>query len=450
MNQPPANEHLVCFFVFNPTITYKEEKQHENILYYYPSTNDLNTQMNDFGLSTAFSGLTERFTQEALGAYSTDHTRTALISPEKDYWLSATVKRSITEDSELALEESYMDAALQALMRHGHALFSMHNNTFQGMLAAHGREKLCAAMREFFDVFMLLFLRILGAYDPLLDAMESVTYLAADRTQFLSMLSLLNKLKYASPDSIDHCVVLVDDCVLYSELDPRDTLQLARYVARRKVRRADSSATGQSHPADNLLRLSHTEIPPTAGGGFVNTDRATKLWLRTPVTGEGEGNGPLTLRQHPLMIYTYGKTYILFVLQLKGSCPCNTELIAITIRSNLSCLSNLQDCVLRSSAWDESYTYIYFNQTNMALKTSVRRHTSIPDLLLYAEAAHQLFSGRPSTKEICIRAKDNVWVVCMKSDQREFFLIFDKAQTISEVADEVKRISSVFFHGIFL
>eukprot|EP00759_Apiculatamorpha_spiralis_P017597 PhF_6_TR23769/c0_g1_i2/m.33238 len=443
-----VSERLINFFVFNPTITNKEEKAHENVLYYYPPTTSLNTQMNDCGLAIAFSGLTEKFTDTPLSGFSSDRSRTALITPEKDFWIGCTVRRTIESERMLELEESHTNAAIHSMLHHAHSLYCMHYNTFLKSFAAEGREKVCESMKKFFDVYMLMLSRVIDGYEPLLDAIDSVTYLPADRTQFLSVLSLLNKVKYTSPDCIEYCMVVVDDCILYTELDVHDTLQISRFLSRRSVRKdpsnTHSGVAEYSHAVDNLLRLSHVEVN---GSGFVGFPTPFMMWLRKPGTQNEDARD---LTQHQLLFFSFGKSYIIFVLRVGGTCPCNTELVTMTIRSNMGLLTPLQDCVLRSSAWDESYSYVYINQINMALKTSVRRRSSMGDLLLYAETAHRIFQSQPASREVCLKARDGVWIVCMRSGPREFYLVFDKAQTMGEVAEEVKRISSVFFHGLFL
>jgi len=65
---------------------------------------------------------------------------------------------------------------------------------------------------------------------------------------------------------------------------------------------------------------------------------------------------------------------------------------------------------------------------------------------------HTDFEKAPENlSEVLIRTQNDRWIVGRKSDQREFFVIFDhKNSLLIEINEEVKKLSSTYFNNIFI
>lgn len=54
-------------------------------------------------------------------------------------------------------------------------------------------------------------------------------------------------------------------------------------------------------------------------------------------------------------------------------------------------------------------------------------------------------------EEVLVGTMSDGWVVGRKSDQREFFVVFDqKNANLLEINEEVKKLSSAYFKDIFI
>eukprot|EP00760_Papus_ankaliazontas_P027179 PhM_4_TR3198/c0_g1_i1/m.8059 len=506
LQQDPAlvNPNVVNFLIFNPTITNKEDKAEENIFFYYPPEANLNAQMNDAGLATAMSGLLERFTESPLRTYSTSTTRVVLHQPEPNFWMVITLRRTdvsggpaASPDSSTmaaaaagtatatapptnnasagpvrgaAASESYMEGGMGHILRQGYDLFALRHGTFTHNLQAYGREMLAGLMQSFFSVFTLHVFRALASFDPLLEALDGLTYLPADRMQFLSVVTLLNRVRAAAGEGvIDQCLVVVDEAVVYTELHVRDTHTLSRFVRNRRILQRDEAAL--PHMGDNVTRLAHTAVRDSM---FLQGGRPMQMWLRRLGDGCDRDSGDIVqLEERAVLLFAVdNSTYLFFVLNSGGSgslttsptssslerrtTSCistyNTSDMTDCIRQNTSAtLSGLKACLSRSTAFDDSFYYAYLNNVNLAVKTSLRKKAPLAECLHFAESVHAKFVAQPDLKEFCVKLKENVWVMCMRSGEREFYVVLDKVVNgLAEVGEDVKHIASIFFKGIFI
>jgi hypothetical protein len=83
----------------------------------------------------------------------------------------------------------------------------------------------------------------------------------------------------------------------------------------------------------------------------------------------------------------------------------------------------------RTNRAEDKYRYIYFNQMNLALKTSLknRRLDLTRDILIIVTQMHTDFErAQENVTEVMIRTHNDIWVVGKRSDQREFYVVFDQ------------------------
>jgi hypothetical protein len=107
---------------------------------------------------------------------------------------------------------------------------------------------------------------------------------------------------------------------------------------------------------------------------------------------------------------------------------------------------------------EDTYRYIYFNHMNLALKTTLKGKALelSKDMMAALNQMHQDFeqgagSSAEQIQEVMIRTQANIWIVGKKSDQREFYVIFDQdSRNLLEVTEEVKKLSQTHFGSIFI
>jgi len=105
--------------------------------------------------------------------------------------------------------------------------------------------------------------------------------------------------------------------------------------------------------------------------------------------------------------------------------------------------------MLKKNTFDEGFRYLYFNHMNLALKSSIERDSLSPDTIRILNKMHNDFENSPQLSEILI--SNEGWIVGRKSDQREFYILFDeKNANLLEINDEVKKLSAIYFRDIFI
>jgi len=113
-----------------------------------------------------------------------------------------------------------------------------------------------------------------------------------------------------------------------------------------------------------------------------------------------------------------------------------------------------EDHYLKKQGGEEQYRYIYFNHMNFALKTSLKeKGAAVPrETMKMLNEIHSDFEKSPENiSEVLIRTQNDRWIVGRKSDQREFYVIFDhKNSHLIEINEEVRKLSTTYFGNIFI
>jgi len=110
----------------------------------------------------------------------------------------------------------------------------------------------------------------------------------------------------------------------------------------------------------------------------------------------------------------------------------------------------------KKHTFEDQYRYIYFNHMNLAMKTSYNMKTKSADLdratLKILNELHAEFKkSTDNSSEVLVRTANDRWIVARKSDQREFYVLFEsKTAHLIEINDEVKKLSTTYFGNIFL
>jgi hypothetical protein len=119
------------------------------------------------------------------------------------------------------------------------------------------------------------------------------------------------------------------------------------------------------------------------------------------------------------------------------------------IISHISLISRIISEHAKKNTFDEGFRYLYFNHMNLALKSSIERDSLSPDTIRILNKMHNDFENSPQLSEILI--SNEGWIVGRKSDQREFYILFDeKNANLLEINDEVKKLSAIYFRDIFI
>ena len=387
---------LLKLLVFNNTVSTKEEKQHENLLFYHPSKVCLDEKLMDAGISGSFCGFHAQFDPNSpLTSMCCDAYQYVWIEPERDFWVCAILRRSPANGS---YDEDADTPAILAALNEGYRLYRLHHGSMQ----QHYKETLGALRGKltlFWDVYIQHVSPLIAAGLDIFDSIGGIRYLPADRSAFLKIQSLVLNLGIDMP-SLKAALVMVDNLLLYTGLNLEDTHTMCKFLASRQ-----RSSSSKPLPADNIMHLSHScakadgshvgFLTPTQGfdcnrGGTVRAMLSEKVLGRKSNTDAAPINvflGELhesatdekSLTEHTLVVYQANRNILAFFIdpeatKVQGNPDVNGALYR-DLHTTLSVLGPnlLPNVAMKSQVWDESYQYIYFNKMNLALKESLKR-----------------------------------------------------------------------------
>eukprot|EP01059_Diplonema_ambulator_P003214 TRINITY_DN12888_c0_g1_i3.p1 TRINITY_DN12888_c0_g1~~TRINITY_DN12888_c0_g1_i3.p1 ORF type:complete len:471 (+),score=91.88 TRINITY_DN12888_c0_g1_i3:85-1497(+) len=464
---------LMKLYIFNNMISLKEEQQHQNVLFYHPPEVELDEQLMDTGLAAAFQGFHCNFDPNSgITSCCTDNLQMVWYECEKDFWIGVTVRRQVENSGFLEDPET---PAVYAMLRQGYRMFRMHF----GLMSKHFRETLDILrdnLSKFWVPYVSYITPSIAQGLDLYDAMDGVEYLPVDRSAYLKMQSIVNHLETGFP-CIKASMVIIDNLLLYTGLNLEDTHTLYKFISRRQRQAKNHS------DMDNLLFLAHNNTKGDEYVGFLTVTWGLDLgkgslrsFMSEKIMGKKSPGGyrPITiwigprhasdsatgeLQQTALVVFQSQRMVLSFLCDptelAKQPSPdvngCFFRDLHAFLTDTLKSSSSITQNITRSIVWDEAYQYIYFNRMNLALKSSLKRKgADAQESLRRVEKLQVGFDETPSMKEAWARTKESTWVVGRKSGSREFYSVFEGKSQLIEAHEEVKRVSQVFFNGIFV
>eukprot|EP01117_Protostelium_nocturnum_P014528 TRINITY_DN5536_c0_g1_i1.p1 TRINITY_DN5536_c0_g1~~TRINITY_DN5536_c0_g1_i1.p1 ORF type:complete len:476 (+),score=147.88 TRINITY_DN5536_c0_g1_i1:136-1563(+) len=459
---------LANFLVYTPKDT-KEGMEHQQILYYWNPSDPIETQSKLLGLSQAFINFTSKFSpnQPCEVAHYEKHT-SVFLEPEPTYWIvmRCTVPTSTKhKDGKEVIEyRDYEldDAALKSTQKRIYQIFKMFNGSFLSIIKSGGEESLKAKLAEWIP-------RIISSikFDRmnLFTTFEGVHFLPVDRNVYLGVQTFVQSVENTFP-CIKQTFFLQEDHLVWSGLEQEDMRVVYSFLCSQVIPALRSESNNQSS-------LSSSDPLPTARlvhSQSFGKDQTSLLY--TSLSGYSLTKGNETIKALPLfylgkndepcalMIYQLGKITCSFIV---GVGP-NDDPIDVTLCNNLaSYITNklpfahvLEEHFNRRQLLEEQYRYVYFNHINLALKTSFKdKGSAIPkEIMTLLNQIHADFEkSTEGVSEVLIRTHNDKWIVGRKSDQREFFVIFDetnKSSHLMDISDEVKKLSATYFNNIFI
>ncbi|KAL9643347.1 hypothetical protein ABK040_014802 [Willaertia magna] len=111
---------------------------------------------------------------------------------------------------------------------------------------------------------------------------------------------------------------------------------------------------------------------------------------------------------------------------------------------------HVSEAINRITNFDDAYKYIYFNQMNLAIKSSILTNsltnTMKEALQMVCHLHTQIKQSKDGLKDVIVRNRKDSWIVGKYFAEREFFIIFDqKNYSLLEVHEQTQRITKLFF-----
>jgi len=104
------------------------------------------------------------------------------------------------------------------------------------------------------------------------------------------------------------------------------------------------------------------------------------------------------------------------------------------------------------SKTETPYNYIYFNNTNLAMKSSIQSDELPRHVMSTIQTMHQDFERNvDDIFEVIMKNAEDTWVVGKRADQRELFVYFNLHRvTLLDISEETRKLSSNQLGNIFI
>jgi len=354
---------------------------------------------------------------------------------------------SVSEFKENELD----DTSLLTVLSQAYKLFKLFNGSFTGQRKQYGEEGLKQKLDAFFSSYLQSM--IIDEID-LFSTLDGIHFLPVDKNVYLRIQCFINLCEQTFP-KIQYSTFLYRDHLVWSGLEQEETRILYRYLVNHLAPSLAEGSQSNAAPADSNNNNTKT-------GTFVPINRVREGFVTGPSANSENAslNVPtvyLTANDKPysMVIFTFKDITYVFLIDPSGSSDLSFyKTVGSFVMQQLDFLAPiLEDHYLRKQGFEDQYRYIYFNHMNFALKTSISKGLVIPrETMKMLNDIHADFEKSvESVSEVLIRTQNDRWVVGRKSDQREFYVIFDhKNSHLIEINEEVKKLSSTYFNNIFI
>jgi len=439
---PPS---LKYFFVFNPTLSTKEGTEHENILFFYPPTVNIDEQTRNVGLSQALAHFTSTFSPDRLceSVRREKHT-CAYFNPEKDIWLAMIVRNPFisrtAKDGKVShqyFEDDLDDALLQTIVRQAYKMFKLFNGPIRLLTETEGVDTVRTRLQSFLPYYLL---SLNFEQLDLFNTLEGIQFLPVDKNVYLRIQSFINLTEDHFP-KLQYAAFLYRDHLVWSGLEQDDMRTVYSYIV--------------SQMASADLNGRESGVPPKIKGrtGFVTGPEDltnTSLLVTAPRVFVGNN------QQYRLIVYELQDILSLFLVEQSALQDYSLyQQLDAYIAPHITFLAPiLSEHYIRKHGSEDQYRYVYFNHMNLAIKTSLKQKGGdLPrDTTKMLNEIHADFERQPSLpSEVLIRTSSDRWLVGRKSDQREFYVFFDsKTANLLEINEEVRKLGGTYFNNIFI
>ncbi|XP_048575967.1 vacuolar fusion protein CCZ1 homolog isoform X2 [Nematostella vectensis] len=423
---------LVNFFIFNSTYGPREGEEHEKIILYIPTEEDIDRKIKTIGLCEALVKFTETFAPDKpCESLHTQKSRQIFYQPEPDFWMIMTISipfsEKIAKDGKNTIEYHYddvLDNVLDAVLKQSYKMFKLFNGPFNYLSETYGRE----ALKKRSEYFFLSYLQTLNfsSFD-LLDIFAGIQFLPLDKNTFLKIQSFVNLIEHTF-SQIKYTAFLYSDKLVWSGLEQEDMRILYKYLVTSLF-----PATIDSELADRSSQ-GYVVIQPKSHHGRFVTGPPDLKDIPTPrkpprifVNTDTE--------QEELLLICYKALDATICLLVSAPFPTLDffKKLDMFIGPQLTTLANVicEQSSKKSLSSDQQYRYIYFNHMNLAQKSTIHsKKASVagvsPEIMRLLGDISADFNSFQEDGETYVKTMSDCWVVGRKSDQREFFVILNQ------------------------
>ncbi|XP_071493364.1 vacuolar fusion protein CCZ1 homolog [Diadema antillarum] len=450
---------LANFFIYNPKIKCREGEEHKKIMFYQPSNVPLDVQTRHVGLCEGVVMFTENFNPDKpCQSMHTQKTRQLYLHPEEEFWIIMTVTIPYTEKVKEGKtyheyhEDDVQDSVYLAVLKHAYQLFKLFMGTFTEIMNLHGVDQLKYRLNHFFTRY-LSNLRLSSC--DILEVHNGIQFLPLDKNTYLRIQCFINLVE-ASFSQIKYTAFLYNNQLVWSGLEQDDMRVLYKYLTtglipssldtelRETPKSASAHSGGSSHYGKFVVGPQNLLDPSAAAN-------------KVPVLHISKGD-----HVEELFLIIYRAMSATICLMVEG-----TQLPSLEWYKNIDSFLGPQLSTLASDIADQyaarrsssssshEFKFVYFNQMNLAQKTTVHDRKTMaaninPETLRLIADINADFEKSDDAGETLMRTMSDYWVVGKKSDQREFYVVINQRNSnLIEINEEVKRLCASHFSNIF-
>jgi len=480
-----------------------EGQELEKILFFYPADLDFSTQLSVIGLSEGLITFTRLFSPEAAcEVIEAERHSHVFYEAEPDIWMVMVVEKNKETGAIWRID------ALRRVLKEVHSLFVMFHGSIRALIE---KEPTGGLTRSLLYPFITDYLSNLSkffvgkklqlpTFRETLRERGTVQMLTLARDTAVEVQSLVQVLDSCAGSLRCHSMILFQDLLVSTTLSADDTVDLFTFAVMRLTSKALSSDTsswsylrkgpGSSEISSrsNLAPVGSIDSLHSRNGNNMHhvirplqNDKWTKGkdgFLITDIWGLETGGSPdsaiptiwLQQTQERMYLLAYQHKSLTLLLLMPTNAIVNGDLSISAVKQQV-----IEDASLRilkieeniSRGWGgenayhiKGYRYLVVdNDTKVSRSSPSGKVTTLAKESLLAlnklreevDSEKSRAKGQEKDMEICIRAKNNVWVIARVTRGKELYMALEKgSDTLLDTTDAVGRFSNRYCSGAFL
>ncbi|XP_027917755.1 vacuolar fusion protein CCZ1 homolog B-like [Vigna unguiculata] len=503
----PSNESIQ-FCIFDLRRGQNEGQELDKILFFFPAGFPFSKQLSVIGLSEGLITFTRIFSPEAAcEVIEAERHSHVFHEAEPDIWMVMVVEKSNDSDP------IWRDDALRKVLKEIHSLFVMFHGSIREMLEKEPgggltRQHLYSFIMDYLMDFQAGKKLLLPSYRDCLKERGTVQMLTIGREAALEVQSLVRVLESSDGNTLCYSLILFQDLLVSTTLSPDDTINLFTYAVLRLTPHALSSGSSSwsylrkgstvsnAAPESNMTHpnsmsesfYGSSDISSGEDGHYhvvrpLQSDKWSKGkdgYLVTDLWGAEVGTWVFAtptvwLQQtgEKLYLCVYQHRSLTLMLMIPVSSVPNGEQGVAEVRQRI--IENASLKILKveeklSKGWGGEnayhvggYRYLLVDgDRNVSRASPATKVTTLTkeSLLAMNKLRQEVELEKSRAKldrcnfekdlDICIRAKNNAWVISRVTRGKELYMVLEKAnETLLYASDAVEKFSDRYCDGTF-
>lgn len=488
------------FCIFDLRRGQHEGEELEKILFFFPADLPFPAQLSVIGLSEGLITFTRIFSPEvACEVIEAEMHSHVFFEAEPDIWMVMVVAKSKETEAIWRIE------ALRSVLKEIHTLFVMFHGSIRMLLDKEPgggliRSHLYTFIMDYLSDFLMGAKFLLPNFRDSLKERGTVQMLTVGREAAIEVQSLVGALDSCMGNTLGYSVIMFQDLLVSTTLNPDDTVNLFSYGILRLTPRVLSSSGGStwsylrkgntSSQAESALdRLHGFQDASSVRGDNYRVVRPLQhgKWAKgkdgflvTDIWGVEVGNlVPTTptiwLQQteHKMYLCAYQHKSLTIILLIPVTSMLNGEEGISMLKQLL--LENVSAKIFKveeklAKGWGgenayhvKGYRYLLVDGdreisrasppgkvTTLTKESLLALNKVREDVDLEKSRAREDDLDHEKDLEICIRAKNNAWVIARAARGKELYIVLEKAnETLLYATEAVEKFSDRYCNGAF-